>query len=251
MLIVAPPAALRLVFGPFLQVEFQSVHLADGVKTVPWFAERKAELVVERDRAFKVIDKELARRTSPAASSRWSSSKHPFVAPEIVDPDATSGGRLSIAAVNVRRRRSRNILRSANISRCRLASSFLNATSLAFWSGTCLGIQFEVLDLLLRNPISVGGVGIARNEGEDILVGEVAGMAVFPFRHAQSLDPRLIGDGAVVPANNQDQPVGFLDPPFADFDGDLPVAAPGRAFHRDFEKLDAVAILIRDLLDDA
>ena len=61
MLVVATPAALPLVPGRSLQVEFQPVQLADGVKPVPWLVERKTELVVERDRAFEVIDEELRR----------------------------------------------------------------------------------------------------------------------------------------------------------------------------------------------
>src|SRR3954470_21321929 len=42
-------------------MEFQSIQLPDGVKTIPGFAEHETELVVVRDRAFKVVDKELRR----------------------------------------------------------------------------------------------------------------------------------------------------------------------------------------------
>ena len=59
MLIVAPVATPRLALGRFLQVQFQPVQMSDGIETVPWFAERKAELPVIRDRAPKVVDEEL------------------------------------------------------------------------------------------------------------------------------------------------------------------------------------------------
>ena len=59
MLVVAPPLALRLVLGRFLQVNFQSVQMTDGVEPLPWLAEREADLLVVRDRAIKVVDQEL------------------------------------------------------------------------------------------------------------------------------------------------------------------------------------------------
>jgi hypothetical protein len=59
MLIVAPVATLRLALGRFLQVQFQPVQMTDGIETLPWFAERKAELSVIRDRTPKVVDEEL------------------------------------------------------------------------------------------------------------------------------------------------------------------------------------------------
>src|SRR5262245_42183492 len=59
MLVVTPPLPLRRVLRRFLQVKLQRVEFADGVKPVPRFAERKAQLAVVRNRTFKIIDQEL------------------------------------------------------------------------------------------------------------------------------------------------------------------------------------------------
>src|SRR4029077_19981284 len=55
MFVVAPPTALRLVPGRFLQVNFQSVQMTNGVETIPRLAETEADLLVIRDRAIKVV----------------------------------------------------------------------------------------------------------------------------------------------------------------------------------------------------
>ena len=68
---VAPETAIHLVLRRFLQVEFQSVEMADDVEAVPWFVEREAEVPVVRDRAREVIDKKVrSEGMSHAASSR-------------------------------------------------------------------------------------------------------------------------------------------------------------------------------------
>src|SRR6476620_2953258 len=59
MLVLAPPTALSLVTGRFLQVNFQSVQVTNGVETIPRLAEAEADLLVIRDRAIKVVDEEL------------------------------------------------------------------------------------------------------------------------------------------------------------------------------------------------
>ena len=59
MLVVPPVAALSLVLGRFLQVQFQPVQMSDGIETTPWFAERKTELPIVRNRPLKVVDEEL------------------------------------------------------------------------------------------------------------------------------------------------------------------------------------------------
>lgn len=62
MLVIAPPLAVRLVLGGFLEVELQSVQLADGVKAAPRVAEAKTEFAVVVYRAFEVIDKDCGAR---------------------------------------------------------------------------------------------------------------------------------------------------------------------------------------------
>ena len=59
MLVVALVLAGRVIFGCFLQVKFQSVQNTDRVEPFPWLPEREADLLVVRDRALKVVDKEL------------------------------------------------------------------------------------------------------------------------------------------------------------------------------------------------
>ena len=59
MIVVATVLAVCVVRGRFLQVKFQSVQNTDGVEPFPWLAEREADLLVVRDRALKVVDKEL------------------------------------------------------------------------------------------------------------------------------------------------------------------------------------------------
>src|SRR5690349_18143320 len=59
MIVVAPVLAVRVVLGRFLQVKFQSVQNTDRVEPFPWLAEREADLLVVRDRALKIVDKEL------------------------------------------------------------------------------------------------------------------------------------------------------------------------------------------------
>ena len=59
MIVVLPVLAVRVVLGRFLQVKFQSVQNTDRVEPFPRLAEREAELLVVRDRALKVVDKEL------------------------------------------------------------------------------------------------------------------------------------------------------------------------------------------------
>src|SRR5215207_1763019 len=59
MIVVAPVLAVRVTLGCFLQVKFKSVQNTDRVEPFPWLAEREANLLVVRDRALKVIDKEL------------------------------------------------------------------------------------------------------------------------------------------------------------------------------------------------
>ena len=56
---VAPVLAIRVVLWRFLQVKFQSVQNTDRVEPFPRLAEREADLPVVRDRALKVVDKEL------------------------------------------------------------------------------------------------------------------------------------------------------------------------------------------------
>src|SRR5215203_6661667 len=59
MIVVAPVLAVRVILGRFLQVKFKSVQNTDRVETVPWLAEREADLLVVGDRALKVVDQEL------------------------------------------------------------------------------------------------------------------------------------------------------------------------------------------------
>src|SRR5713101_8388252 len=66
MLVRTPESALVVVLGRFLQVELQPVQLTNRVKPVPRLAECETELLVERDRAGKVVDQEL-----------WSEGCHP------------------------------------------------------------------------------------------------------------------------------------------------------------------------------
>src|SRR5229473_459563 len=66
MLVRTPVSALVVVLGRFLQVELQPVQLTNRVKPVPRLAECETELLVERDRAGKVVDQEL-----------WSEGCHP------------------------------------------------------------------------------------------------------------------------------------------------------------------------------
>jgi hypothetical protein len=69
MFVGAPPLALRLVLWRFLQVNFQSVQVTDGVEPVPGLIETKADLLVVRDRAFKVVDEELwSKEVTPPSS---------------------------------------------------------------------------------------------------------------------------------------------------------------------------------------
>ncbi len=67
MIVVAPVVAIRVVRGRFLQVTFKSVQNTDRVESFPWLAEREADLPVVRDRALKVVDRNVER--SHAASS--------------------------------------------------------------------------------------------------------------------------------------------------------------------------------------
>jgi hypothetical protein len=59
MFVLAADLSLRLVPGRVLEVELQPIPLPDRVEPFPRLAEREAELVVVRDRARKVVDKEL------------------------------------------------------------------------------------------------------------------------------------------------------------------------------------------------
>src|SRR5206468_522141 len=59
MVVIAPPPALRLILGRFLQVNFQSVQMTNGVETIPRLAETEADLLVVRHRAIEVVDQEL------------------------------------------------------------------------------------------------------------------------------------------------------------------------------------------------
>src|SRR5215217_5598412 len=59
MIVVAHVLAVRVILGRFLQVKFKSVQNTDRVEPFPWLAEREADLLVVRDRALKVVDKEL------------------------------------------------------------------------------------------------------------------------------------------------------------------------------------------------
>src|SRR5437868_3393999 len=59
MIVVSPVLAVRLVLGRFLQVKFQSVQNTDRVEPFPRLAERETDLPVVRDRALKIVDKEL------------------------------------------------------------------------------------------------------------------------------------------------------------------------------------------------
>jgi len=43
-------------------VNFQSVQITDCVETIPRLAETKADLLVVRNRAIKVVDEELWRK---------------------------------------------------------------------------------------------------------------------------------------------------------------------------------------------
>src|SRR5262245_24964768 len=76
-------------------------------------------------------------------------------------------------------------------------------------------------------------------------------MAVLPFRDAQSVGPPFVGDRAVVPVGDQNQPVGLLLPSRTDFDRELAIAGLGLTLHRNFDELYAVARVIGDLVDDA
>ena len=60
MLVVAPMPALGLILGRLFQVKFQSVQTTNGVKPIPCFAEREAELLVVRDRMVEVVDEVVA-----------------------------------------------------------------------------------------------------------------------------------------------------------------------------------------------
>ena len=59
MLVVAPVAALSVVLGRCLQVQFQAVPMSDGIEPAPWLAKRKPQLPIERHRALEVVDEEL------------------------------------------------------------------------------------------------------------------------------------------------------------------------------------------------
>src|ERR1051326_3363606 len=59
MIVVVLVMALRIVLGRFLQVKFKSVQNTDRVEPFPCLTEREANLLVVRDRALKVVDKEL------------------------------------------------------------------------------------------------------------------------------------------------------------------------------------------------
>ena len=59
MIVVAPVLAVRVILGRFLQVKFKSVKNTDRVEPFPRLAEREADLLVVRDRALEVVDKEL------------------------------------------------------------------------------------------------------------------------------------------------------------------------------------------------
>src|SRR6478672_11647885 len=59
MIVVSPVLAVRIVLGRFLQMKFQSVHHTDRVEPFPRLAEREAHLLIVRDRALKIVDKEL------------------------------------------------------------------------------------------------------------------------------------------------------------------------------------------------
>src|ERR1041385_5164587 len=50
MFIVAPVLTLRLILGRFLQVQLQSVQIADGVEAGPRFAKLEPELLIVRNR---------------------------------------------------------------------------------------------------------------------------------------------------------------------------------------------------------
>ena len=53
------PGGRRVILGRFLQVKFQSVQNTDRVEPLPWLAERETDLLIVRDRAIEVVDKEL------------------------------------------------------------------------------------------------------------------------------------------------------------------------------------------------
>lgn len=59
VLVLPPVPALWPVLGRFLQVELQTVHLANRVEPVPRLPEREPELLVVRDRPREVVDQEL------------------------------------------------------------------------------------------------------------------------------------------------------------------------------------------------
>jgi len=59
MLVFTPVPALSAILGRFLQVELQSIYLADHVEPLPGLAEGEAELLVAGDRARKIVDQEL------------------------------------------------------------------------------------------------------------------------------------------------------------------------------------------------
>src|SRR5262245_41867895 len=75
-------------------------------------------------------------------------------------------------------------------------------------------------------------------------------MPVFPFGDTQAIGAFLVRDGAVVPANDQNDPVGLFDPALADGNRELVIATEGLSLHRDFEKLDPVSDVLGYFLDD-
>jgi hypothetical protein len=50
---------IELSRGGLSKVKFQSVENTDRLEPLPWLGEREADLLVVRDRALKVVDKEL------------------------------------------------------------------------------------------------------------------------------------------------------------------------------------------------
>src|SRR5262249_1379649 len=62
-------------------------------------------------------------------------------------------------------------------------------------------------------------------------------MSVLPLSDAQAISSHLVGNRAIVPAKDEYNPVGLLDPALANSDSELSIAALGFLLHGHFDKL--------------
>ena len=94
-----------------------------------------------------------------------------------------------------------------------------------------------VLAFLRRHVICTLGIWLARDEDEQFL-SQFDGTSIFPFGDAHSPGRRLDRDRAVVPTDNEHDPIRLLDPALAYSYGKFTIAALDFPFHGYLDKLD-------------